>query len=167
MNGLLVTLLCLFFSYLCLCPSCTFTALLFLSLGQWSSDTEGLNYHRSKKLTGDDVSLMALKLSTRNPVCPSAKSVWYHNGTWGQWDSGSGSDADMWASLWAHRKLIIIFAPLADWQGHYLSPYKERNECVNVLRGQHRGPTWLSAKARHSPQSAVQKRKTLLLNKLS
>lgn len=52
-------------------------------------------------------------------------------GTWGQWDSGSGSAPDIWASWWAHRKLVFTPGPLAAWQGHS-SPYKERNQCLNA-----------------------------------
>lgn len=108
----------------------------------------GIKLPEGQKFTGHDVSIMTIPLSTRHPFCPRALSVWYHNGTWGQWDSGSGSVPDIWASSCAHRKLIITFEPLADWQGH-LSPYKERNECLNARRWQRSGTTWLSVKAWH------------------
>lgn len=61
--------LCLLF-FFCLRPCCTFTALLFLSVGQWSSATEGLYYQRDIQFTRDDVSIMTMSFSTCHLVCP-------------------------------------------------------------------------------------------------
>lgn len=37
-----------------------------------------------------------------------SESVWYHDGTWGQWDSGSGSVPDTRASSWCSQEATAL-----------------------------------------------------------